>query len=39
MVIGYKAMKSSLLLGPFWGSEFLGFFSVENIARLSVFMF
>ena len=34
-----KAMKSSPLLGPFCGSEFWGFFSVENIARLGGFMF
>ena len=32
--IQYKAIKSSPLLGPI-----LGIFSVENIARLSVFMF
>ena len=34
--IKIKAMKSSPLLGPFCGSQFLEF---ENIARLSVFMF
>ena len=34
-----KAMKSSPFLGPFCGFRILEIFSVENIARLGVFMF